>query len=296
MNAVIFSGQGAQKVGMGKALAEVSEGAREIFRIADEYTEGLVSRLCFEGPQSDLDLTINTQPCVFTVEVAYLEALRERGIEADVTAGFSLGEYGALVCSKVLSFEDALKMVVKRGQLMNTAAQKQEGSMAAIIGINNEEIYSMCKAASGYVEPVNYNCPGQTVVAGDKNAIYYLVQKLRSLNKGKIIPLAVSGAFHSKHMSSAAQEYESYINSIEFMDPVIPFVSNVTGDFVKSGAELKSLAVRQIKSPVLWEKSMRTMISAGVNRFIEAGPGRALTGFTRKINNEVEAVLADSLI
>lgn len=296
MNAVIFSGQSAQKVGMGKRLAELSEAAGKIFQKADDMTQGLVTRLCFEGPQSELDLTVNTQPCVFTVDVAYMAALEEKGIKADMTAGFSLGEYAALVCSGVLTFEEALAIVIKRGQLMNSAAQEQEGSMAAIIGIEQEEIYGLCRVAGGYVEPVNFNCPGQTVVAGDKKAILQLVQKVQDLGKGKIVPLAVSGAFHSRHMDRAAEEFEAFISNFEFRNPVIPFVSNVTGDFVRSGLELKNLAVMQMKSPVHWEKSIRTMISAGARSFIEAGPGRTLTGFMKKIDGDTEAVTAESLI
>lgn len=294
--AIIFAGQGAQKAGMGKELVKISKEAERIFQIADEYSAGKISGLCFNGPQSELDLTINTQPCVFTVDIAYLAALREKGIEADMTAGFSLGEYGALVCSKVLSFEDALQMVIKRGELMNEAAKEKEGSMAAIMGIDNEMLGQMCAVVNGYAEPVNYNCPGQTVVAGDKNAIFELVQKVKELGTGKAIQLAVSGAFHSKHMSAAADEYEKYINKFVFNDPTIPFVSNVTGDFVYSGKEIRELAVKQIKSPVRWEISIRKMLDNGAGMFIEAGPGKTLTGFMKKIEPNIESVLADSLI
>jgi [acyl-carrier-protein] S-malonyltransferase len=294
--AIIFAGQGAQKAGMGKELVTKSKAAEEIFQIADDYSQGRISRLCFAGPQNELDLTINTQPCVFTVEIAYLEALRERGIEAELTAGFSLGEYGALVCSKVISFEDALRMVIKRGEFMNAAAESREGSMAAIMSIDNETLMRLCGEVSGYVEPVNFNCPGQTVVAGDRAAVTELVQKVKELSIGKAIQLAVSGAFHSRHMINAAEEYDKYIREIIFHDPVIPIVSNVTGDFVTKGEELKALAVQQIYSPVRWENSIRKMIESGGDKFVEAGPGKTLTGFMKKIAPDIEAVLADSFI
>lgn len=296
MKAIIFAGQGSQKVGMGKELVETSKAARGIFQVADEVTDGKISRVCFEGPQEELNLTVNTQPCVFTVGIAYMAAMEEKGIRADVTAGFSLGEYGALVCSRVLTFEDALRLVLVRGELMNECAVNNPGGMAAVLGMDDEKLVELCNRVDGYVVPVNYNCPGQTVVAGDKSAVEQLSKVITDNGYGKCIQLAVSGAFHSKHMEDAARGFEKHVESTIFQDPETPFISNVTGDFVKSGSELKELEVRQIHSPVLWEQSIRTAISFGADSFIEAGPGRTLTGLMRKIDQNVDAKTAEALL
>jgi len=290
--AFLFSGQGAQFVGMGKGLYETSDIAKSMYDFADSKTEGRVTKFSFEGPEDVLKQTINNQPCMLTYEAVLLTLASEKGIKADMTAGFSLGEFGAMICAEVLSFEDCLTLINERAKLMNEAAQTQNGKMAAILGGDPSLLIETCKNLDGYVEPVNFNCPGQTVIAGDHDTIDEAIEKLTE-SGFHCIPLSVNGAFHSRHMDSAAQEISKVAAAMTFRAPKIPLLSNVSG---QPETDFQRLVSVQMASPVLWEKSIRYMIEQGVTRFVEIGPGKVLVNFMKKIDRSVEAVHITSLL
>lgn len=283
--ALVFSGQGAQVPGMGKELYETSAAAKAVFDMAEQIRPGTLQQ-CFEGTKEELSVTINTQPCVFIVDLAAAAAVAEKGVKADFAAGFSLGEIAALAFAGMLSYEDAFRLVCKRAELMDQAAKENPGAMAAVMKITPEQTEELCKGFR-QAYPVNYNSPAQTVVAAAGDEIDELCAKVKEL-KGKAVKLAVSGAFHSPFMDSASAAMSEYVETVTFKEPDIPVIANCTaqpytGDFRKLIAE-------QINHPVRWQKSVEYMVSQGVERFIEVGVGKTLTGLIKKINTEVEAL------
>ena len=282
--AFLFSGQGAQFSGMGSDLYKSSDEAKKIYDFADSLTDGRISKVSFDGSEDDLKLTINTQPCILTYEAVLLALAEKAQFKVDMTAGFSLGEYGAMICAKVLSFQDALTLIIKRANFMNEVANEKSGKMAAVIGAENQELIQICSEIPGYVEPVNFNCPGQTVIAGDSDSVEQAIEVLTS--KGcRCVLLSVNGAFHSKHMIGAADKFRVAVADQSFGKPQIPLVSNVSA---KPEDDFKTLAPEQMCSPVLWEKSIRYMIDAGVKTFVEVGPGNVMCGFMKKIDRTLE--------
>lgn len=282
--AFVFSGQGAQYPGMGKELYDASPAAKEIFDIADNVRPG-TSQMCFTGQQADLNETINTQPCVFTVDLAAACAVRELGIKADYVAGFSLGEISALAFGGMLSNEQAFKLVCKRAEFMDAAAKENKGAMAAVLKLTPEKVEEICSRFND-VWPVNYNSPAQTVVASSEDTIDELIAAVKA-ERGKAVYLAVSGAFHSPYMAGASDALGEYLKDITLSQPSIPIFANATakpyeGDF-------KQLIARQVKSPVLWQKTVENLADLGVDTFIECGPGKTLTGLIKKINPELNA-------
>ena len=282
--AFLFPGQGSQKVGMGLELSQEYAAARRIFDEADAILNRKLSQLCFEGPAEALKQTENTQLAVLTCSVAALRVLHEQGITPRAVAGHSLGEYSALVAAEVLSFADALKLVEYRAQVMAEASQRQDCTMAAILGLDEETLQDLCEAASsdGVVQIGNYNCPGQLIVSGDTAAVKAVMGSAKAAGAKRCVQLEVSGAFHSALMGPAQEQLQTVIDGFQFNDPRIQVVANVTGEIVKTTDEIRRLLIAQVTSAVRWEKSIRTIGAAGISHFVEVGPGTVLSGMVRR--------------
>ncbi|MFA0753503.1 MAG: hypothetical protein IMHGJWDQ_001386 [Candidatus Fervidibacter sp.] len=279
--AFLFPGQGVQRVGMGKSLVKAFPSLRDFFTTADKITGHPISKLCFDGPEEELTLTINAQPAIFTTCFACWVLISERGFQPKFVAGHSLGEWTAVVASGALEFEDGLRLVAKRGELMH---QTPQGSMAAILGASLEQVEKLCQAASekGVIVIANHNAPDQIVISGEPTAVEYAVQIARQFGAVKAVVLKVSGAFHSPLMAEAKERFRSFVEPFPFRNPEVPVVSNVTGKPVQNGEEIKGLLVEQLTSPVRWTDCIRTMAEQGVKVFVELGPGRVLSGLVRK--------------
>ena len=288
--AFVFPGQGAQSVGMGKDVYDNHAGAKQIIDRADETLGFSLSGLMFDGPEADLKLTANTQPALLTTSVAVYEAFKAAGIQPDFVAGHSLGEYSALTVAGVISFEDAVRTVRQRGLLMEKAVPAGQGAMAAVLGSERSSIEALCKeisAAGTSVEPANVNCPGQIVVSGSAVGVQAFVERGKEIGAKRVIPLEVSGPFHSSLMTPAAEGLAETLANTAFQNAGVPVVTNVTAAAETDGSVLKDLLVKQVVSPVLWEDSVNWMIAQGVDTFIELGSGTVLAGLIKKTNREV---------
>jgi [acyl-carrier-protein] S-malonyltransferase len=281
---------------MGKELADNIPACREVFEEADKALGFEISKICFEGTKEELDKTENTQPAILTTSIAALKALEESGIKPDVVAGLSLGEYSALVCSGVLNFSDAVKLVKKRGKFMQEAVPAGVGTMAAILGLGAEDVKAVCAEANdlGIVEPANFNCPGQIVIGGEIEAVKLASDKAKERG-GKVIPLSVSAPFHTSMLKPAAIKLEEELKAVKLDEIKTPVVTNVTGDYVKESVNIKELLKKQVMSSVLWENSVKRMIEDGVDTFVELGPGKALSGFVKKIDRKAMVVNVEDL-
>lgn len=287
--AFLFPGQGAQYVNMGKSLYENIKECKEIFDKGQELLDMPIKEIIFEGPEQELTRTENNQPAILLTSLACLKALQLEGIEADYVAGLSLGEYAALIYSGALSFEDGLKLVKKRASIMENSLDKDAGSMAAVVKLNREKINELLEKASafGVIEAANYNCPGQVVIAGENKAIKASAKIAKELG-GMAISLKVSGPFHSSLYEKASYEYYEELKKVEINTLEKMVYSNVKGVPYLKEDDIKDLLRRQIMSSVLFEDSIKDMISKGVNTFIEIGPGKILSGFVKKIDKNVE--------
>lgn len=269
---------------MGKELQECSQAAKAVFDMAEEIRPGTLHQ-CMEGTKEELGQTVNTQPCVFAVDLAAAQAVSELGIHPDCVAGFSLGEIAALGFSGMLSHQEAFALVCARAKLMDEAAQVNRGAMAAVLKLDSSKVERLC----GQYEdawPVNYNCPKQTVVAASADSLEKLCADVKTAG-GKAVPLAVSGAFHSPYMESAARGLEEYLRDKTLAVPQIPVYANVTA--LPYGENAKELLCKQCKSPVLWQKTIERMVADGVDTFIEVGVGKTLTGLIKKTAPQVQA-------
>lgn len=288
MIAFLYPGQGSQKVGMGKDLIENYDNAKEMYAQADETLGIKLSEICFEGPEEELMKTENAQPAILTYSAIVTRLLKEAGIKPAMVAGHSLGEFSALVGAEMIDFTDALKVVRKRGELMAGADPDGKGGMAAVLGMEDDDVIAVCKEVSktAYVEPVNFNSPGQVVISGLKEGIDAAVPALEEAGAMKVVKLAVSGAFHSQLMVEAAKEFGDFLQSVEFKSPVCPVISNVTAE-PEDESNVRDLLVKQMQSPVQWVKSIQYMKAQGVSEIIEAGFGSVVTGLVKKIDREI---------
>ena len=283
--AFVFPGQGAQYVGMGKEFYEQISVSRKVYTIASEVTGLNLPGLCFEKNEQ-IDITEYTQIAMLTTEAAILAALQEKGVKADVAAGLSLGEYGAILTAGAMSLEDVFRVVRQRGILMQEAVPTG-GAMCAVLGMDGEKIAKICDETEGIVSVANYNCPGQIVITGETSAVEEAAEKLKEAGAKRTVMLNVSGPFHSPMLKPAGEKLGKVLETVGFTPLQMPYVTNVTAEPVDDISETKELLMEQVSSSVRWEQSMERMIEEGVDTFVEIGPGKTLSGFMRKINRDV---------
>lgn len=289
--AFVFPGQGSQSVGMGQEFAEQHPAARHIFDQADEALGYALSELCFLGPEEELKLTYHTQPAILTTSLALYEVFKEQAPKPAYVAGHSLGEYSALVAAGALEFTEAVQTVRKRGQLMDEAVPAGQGAMAAVMGGERELVGQVCDEVSltgQAVQMANMNCPGQIVISGAKEGVEEASARLKAAGIRRVIPLVVSGPFHSDLMKPAASKLAHVLEKVNFQTAKVPVVTNVDARPVMLGEDIEHALIEQVFSPVLWEDSVQWMIEAGVNTFVEIGPGKVLAGLIKKINKDVQ--------
>jgi len=288
--AFVFPGQGSQYVGMGRELFENFGVAKQIFEEADDALHFSISALCFKGPEEALKLTENTQPAVLTTSIATLKVLQaEKGIAPQLTAGHSLGEYSALVASGALTFSEAVKMVRLRGKFMQEAVPVGEGAMAAVLGMEREQVERLCEEISSgeVLTPANFNCPGQIVIAGHSKAVERAIERIKQEGK-KAVLLPVSAPFHSPLMKPAGERLKKALEEISVGDLKVPVVTNVEAEINTLKDRVKGLLVAQVSSPVRWEESMRKIIEKRIEQVLEIGPGKVLSGLMKRIDSRVE--------
>jgi [acyl-carrier-protein] S-malonyltransferase len=296
--AFLFPGQGAQVVGMGKEIAQKFDAAAKLFERADAIAGYNLSKICFEGPAEKLNMTAISQPAIFVTSAAILELVKTKGPKADVTAGLSLGEYTALYAAGVISFEEALSLVQKRGQAMQAAADATDGAMVSIIGLDEEKVGQLCaEAGEGEVlSAVNFNCPGQVVISGGKAACGRAEKLAEKYGAIKTIRLEVAGAFHTEMMSSAANTLKEALRKCRISEPGnIKTIANIDAEYYKSAEKIAEELIKQLTCPVLWQKCMEKLIADGVENFYEIGPGKVLTGLMRRIDRKQNIVNISSL-
>ncbi len=288
--AYVFPGQGSQEVGMGYHLYKRFDKAREVFSEADRVLGFPLSRLCFEGPELELKKTLNAQPALVAVSLAYLFAIQELDSKETLpnpsfVAGHSLGEYTALVAAGVIDSAAAIYLARERGRLMHEAGLNSPGGMAAVIGLAESEVDLICRQTG--VQIANFNCPGQLVISGEKGSLEKAISLAKERGARRVVPLEVSGAFHTPLMEPAAKGLAQVIDRIDFHDPKIPLIANTTARPLRTAEEIKEELLRQLTSGVQWQRSVEFMLSSGVDTFVEIGPGNVLSGLIRRINREV---------
>lgn len=295
--AFVFPGQGAQYVGMGKELANEFKSSKKVFQDASEALGFDVERMVFEGDDETLKITENTQPTILTASIACAMPLIEKGIKPDYVAGLSLGEYSAHVVAGTVEFKDAVKVVKKRGKYMQEAVPIGVGTMSAILGLDSDSVKDACKeaASEGVVEPANFNCPGQIVVAGEVKAVEKLNELAKAKGAKRAMILPVSAPFHCSMLKPAGDKLLQELSTLCFNDMKYPVVSNVNAEATLDKNLVKELLVRQVSSAVLWENCVNKMIENGVDTFIEIGPGKTLSAFIKKINKDVKVLNVEDM-
>ena len=297
--AFLFPGQGAQYESMGRTLADVFPAARAVFDRANDALDFDVAKLCFEGSLEELSQTANCQPAIFVVSLAAFAVFVEKATvplgQCSAMAGLSLGEYTALVAAEAISFEDGVRLVRKRGELMQQAGQTHEGRMSSILGLDDETVQRICDEArdAGIVVPANYNCPGQIVISGEPAALAKAEALAKEAGAKKVVPLKVSGAFHSPLMAPAAMALREELERVEIRTPTTPVVANVSADYVRAPDEIRNTLVKQLEHPVRWTASMQRLAADGVETFYEIGPGKVLAGLMRRIDRSKTVVNLD---
>ncbi|KJS81227.1 MAG: hypothetical protein JM58_17455 [Peptococcaceae bacterium BICA1-8] len=296
--AFVFPGQGAQYVGMGKEIADNFPQAKAVYEEADARLGYSLSNLCFNGSEEKLKLTIHTQPALLTTSIACYQLIKEAGIMPQFVAGHSLGEYSALVVAGALEFSDAVWLVEQRGKFMQEAVPPGQGTMAAILGLDIDKVLELCKSSSdmGVVEPANFNCPGQIVIAGHTPAVEKAVSLAKDFGAKRAILLPVSGPFHSSLLKQTGIRLQAAIDTIEIKDTTIPLIANISATAVTASEGIKEGLIKQVSGSVKWEQSVREMINKGVTTFVEIGAGKVLTGLIKKIDKNVKTFnIEDSL-
>ena len=285
--AFVFPGQGSQFVGMGKDLFETHPESKQLFEKADAVLGFSLSKVCFEGPEEDLKKTSTTQPALLVSAIAALAVLKKNNVTFEAVSGHSLGAYSALVAAEVISFEDAVKLVRRRGELMEEAG-KGRGTMAVILNLDEDKVAQACKEASsqGVVEPANVNCPGQIVISGEKTAVLAACEKAKALGAKRAMELPVSGPFHSSLMKPAADGFKLELDKVTFSAPKIAYYSDIDSVTMIDPAKIKESLVRQLMAPVQWIKTIEKMNQDGFTSFVEVGPGKVLNGLIKKISKD----------
>ena len=296
--AFLFPGQGAQVVGMGKDIYEKYDEAKKIYEEASKISGMDIKKLCFEGPEEELNKTENTQIAILITSLAILEVLKSKGIEAEITCGLSLGEYCALIYSGMISFEDGIKLIKKRGYYMGNLIPDEEYSMAAVIGLDSTKIEEICnelKESGKFVVPANYNCSTQTVVSGEKEAVEIAIEKLKEAGAKRVIPLKTSGPFHTEKLIEAKQAYEKELENVTFNKGNVKVIKNLDGTYYNEEDNVKEILAKHIISSVRFDRAIKLMQEENVDEYVEIGPGRTLTGFVRKDNKEAKTYNINSL-
>ncbi|MEO0115180.1 MAG: ACP S-malonyltransferase [candidate division WOR-3 bacterium] len=286
----LFPGQGSQFVGMGKDLYEQFSEAKAIYDQAETILGMAIKELSFEGPEEELRKTYITQPAILVNSIAVFEILKNKGLIPSLAAGHSLGEYSALYAAEVLDFESVLKIVKKRGELMYAEGEKNPGTMAAILGLADDAVKSLCQEVSGVVVPANFNAPGQVAISGEVEAVKKVADLAKARGALKAVMLPVSGAFHSPLLEKSAQEFKQFLTDFTIKEPKFPIIPNVSGEPVKTAAEIRKSLENQLISPVLWTKTIQTARNLGFNKFYEVGPGKVLCGLVKRIDNSLTAI------
>lgn len=287
--AVIFPGQGAQYVGMAKDFYDSFEDSKKVFDEADDVLDIELKKICFEE-NDDINKTEYTQPAMVAAEVAIYEHLKNAGLKADIFAGLSLGEYSALVAAGAMTLADGIKTVRRRGILMQNEVPLGMGGMAAVIAMDADKIAEICENTPGKVQIANYNCPGQIVISGEAEAVKAASAALAEAGAKRVIPLNVSGPFHSQMLVPAGEKLYDFLQGVDVAEGFAPYYCNADAEEITDAAKVKELLKRQVYSSVRWQQTIENMIADGVDTFIEVGPGKTLTGFMKKINREVKSI------
>ena len=290
--AFIFPGQGAQKLGMGQDFYEGFEESREVYDWASENLNMDMKALCFEE-NDRLNITRYTQPALLATEIAMLKVIEAKGIVPAVTAGLSLGEYGALVAAKKMSWQDALRVIERRGLFMQEAVPVG-GAMSAVMGLDFEKVEEICRNTGGIVEPANYNSPGQSVFSGEAEAEEKAGAAIKAAGAKRVAPLKVSGPFHSSMLKGAGEQLKPELSKVTWMDSDIPYVSNTIAEPVADSSAIEGLLVRQVSESVRWQQSVEKMIEMGVEVFVEIGPGKTLAGFLKRIDRKFPCITIET--
>jgi [acyl-carrier-protein] S-malonyltransferase len=296
--AFVFPGQGSQYVGMGKEFYNHFPLSREVFEQVDERLGVSLSEICFNGPEEELKLTINTQPAILTTSVAILKVVEKEGVKPDFVAGHSLGEYSALVAAGSLSYTDAAWLVRQRGTFMQEAVPPGEGTMAAIMGLDQDKVEALCREVSdvGVVEPANYNCPGQIAIAGATPAVQKALILAKTYGAKRAVLLPVSGPFHSSLLRPASVKLKEVLEKVQISPARIPVVANITAEITTDPAEIRQNLIDQVSGSVRWEQSIRKLIDLGVSVFVEIGPGKVLSGLIKKIAKDAEIYNIEDMV